>query len=80
MPAVSKFAEFDTESSTNKCKICAFLENPATPPQDAAYIRDLIAQPVIIKGHTHVARVLTKGGVPISEKSVSNHRMLHVPA
>jgi hypothetical protein len=71
----SRFAEFDAElsRSTVKCKVCRTISG--LPAEDAAYVRQMMAQPVAEKGHAHIARVLAAGGVVIHPSTLGDCRM-----
>lgn len=70
----SRFAELDAElsRSTVKCKVCRVISE--LPAEDAAYVRQMMAQPVAEKGHAHIARVLAAGGVIVSTSTLGDCR------
>lgn len=74
---VSRFAEISERITAERlplCKLCAFLHD--APAEDAQFIRALVADRG--KSALHVARVLTGGGVPVSDTSIKRHRATHM--
>lgn len=73
-PKPSRFADIDAELSRPliRCKLCRVIAE--LDDEDAAYIRGMLNQPVAVKGHKHIATVLERGGIPLSESTVGSCR------
>ncbi len=74
----SKFADLDQKlaplAQPLQCRLCLFLAD--APNVDSRYVAALLADRS--KGSAHIARVLTAGGVEITESSVKRHRANHL--
>jgi hypothetical protein len=75
---MSRFAEYDAELSRPavNCKLCREVD--ALDDEDAAFVRSLLEQPVTVKGHAHIARVLKAGGVSVSVDTIEKCRGRHI--
>lgn len=73
---LSRFAEIDAELDKPRvqCVLCRWLSE--ADRADAEFIDTLVRNSG--KTASHIARVLTAGGVKIGESTVKRHRSLHL--